>query len=850
MIQKIKKALASLLTFSLVIQAVLMFGLVNPTKAKANELPSAQTAGDPDKILINEFQVSPTNSKFVEIFNANLIGTDPIDISGWWISDFANSPSKKYIVPDGTTLAPGTFYVFYNVSWLNADQDEFQLAESDSTAIEANQVTYGPNPFTQMMAAPAGSKSAGRVNDGSASWYSNLIPTPEELNSSLNSENSLPDRIASAHVLAGENNATDVINGHNVISVNVALTYENGASETTDSAKVYFSKNGETKSFTENKLTDLDLSNYSDGETYLYGLTGRETDENTIYSEYLPIIKYSDFDAGQKIVKDTVPPAQPTTAQVKAGDNNLANAINNSNKSAVSVDVALSETSQATDTVTAELSDGATAKTGVIAGSAGAGTVTVSGIDTTDPLNDGAITVRAQTTDAAGNSSDWFTGTNAAKDTVAPTGAITINNYATVTNSYLATLALTSSGTTEMMISNDPAFNGATWEIYSANRAWNLALGDKTDKIVYAKFKNAAGNISAVYSDGIYLNLATSNIVASNIIVGEQTISPSAGLELVVNGLTSTTLTTAIYAQNPGTNFPSGISSFGKYFELAFTNKDAVSWPVMIKIYYTNIDLANAGLTNEQQLAGVYYWDTAASVWKLYSQTGVNTNDITVNHVVYAGYVWANADHFTAMAIGSDITPPEKPADLAATARDGEILLNWTKTNDALGYYVRYREGTSIDNKPYTTIFISGVENTSTKVTGLKNNTLYEFGVQAIDASNNKSDWSVVVASPLAAVTLASAVITISTSASTAPEATAKEQPAQETEITTEGPELGQVKAQEAARDWTRFWITILILAIAAAAGYGGYYGYQWWTEEKTKNKPKPPQEPQKTGRW
>lgn len=89
--------------------------------------------------------------------------------------------------------------------------------------------------------------------------------------------------------------------------------------------------------------------------------------------------------------------------------------------------------------------------------------------------------------------------------------AILINNGIDTTTNVNVSLRLNSasstvgiSSTTEMMISNDSAFSGALWEIYSTIKSWTLTAGAGL-KTVYARFRNAAGVISNTFSDDITL---------------------------------------------------------------------------------------------------------------------------------------------------------------------------------------------------------------------------------------------------------------------------------------------------------------------------------------------------------
>jgi hypothetical protein len=93
-------------------------------------------------------------------------------------------------------------------------------------------------------------------------------------------------------------------------------------------------------------------------------------------------------------------------------------------------------------------------------------------------------------------------------DRSGPTGSVSINNGATSTASESVTLAIAATDAltsiTHMKISDIEALTGAEWETYAANKAYTLPVGNGT-KVVYIKFKDAAGNESATYSDTITL---------------------------------------------------------------------------------------------------------------------------------------------------------------------------------------------------------------------------------------------------------------------------------------------------------------------------------------------------------
>ncbi|MBU1726656.1 MAG: hypothetical protein KJ880_03395 [Candidatus Omnitrophica bacterium] len=93
---------------------------------------------------------------------------------------------------------------------------------------------------------------------------------------------------------------------------------------------------------------------------------------------------------------------------------------------------------------------------------------------------------------------------------IPPNGTIKINNDSTYSNSASVTLNITAednqggSGVSKVSFSNDN-INWAIPEDYAATKNWSLSSEDGI-KTVYAKFRDACGNWSGVYSDSIILD--------------------------------------------------------------------------------------------------------------------------------------------------------------------------------------------------------------------------------------------------------------------------------------------------------------------------------------------------------
>lgn len=96
-------------------------------------------------------------------------------------------------------------------------------------------------------------------------------------------------------------------------------------------------------------------------------------------------------------------------------------------------------------------------------------------------------------------------GSSTPPDTTPPTNtSISINTGVATTSSTAVTLTLGAVGASDMMIGNAADFVGSNWVVFSTSKTWTLTSGDGV-KNVYAKFKDAAGNISTVISDTITL---------------------------------------------------------------------------------------------------------------------------------------------------------------------------------------------------------------------------------------------------------------------------------------------------------------------------------------------------------
>jgi hypothetical protein len=137
--------------------------------------------------------------------------------------------------------------------------------------------------------------------------------------------------------------------------------------------------------------------------------------------------------------------------------------------------------------------------------------------------------ISARARDTAGNTT-LSAEVHVVIDAQAPTGSVTINNGAEVTNSRTVTLTLTAADNagpiTQMRFSNTGSSYSSA-QNYSPAKTWTLSSGSGT-KTVYAKVKDAAGNWSAPFTDTIELDLTAptiSNVAVTNLTSNSATIT-------------------------------------------------------------------------------------------------------------------------------------------------------------------------------------------------------------------------------------------------------------------------------------------------------------------------------------
>ncbi len=168
----------------------------SPTVGAANSIvaTAANPAGQPSagngKLVINEFMADNDNAfadpdeagayeDWFEVYNP---GSEPVDMSGMYISDSLKNPTK-WKVPDGVVIPAKGYLVFIadgetaqgprHTSWsLSADGESISIYAPDGTTL-IDSVTFGPQRTDVAM---------GRSSDGAATWSLFVPGTPGAAN--------------------------------------------------------------------------------------------------------------------------------------------------------------------------------------------------------------------------------------------------------------------------------------------------------------------------------------------------------------------------------------------------------------------------------------------------------------------------------------------------------------------------------------------------------------------------------------------------------------------------------------------------------------------------------------------
>lgn len=825
---KLRRATAKVLAFATLFNATMLGNFISApiASASADELP---------EVILSEIIPDGSNDR-VEFYSLDLAGEELPE--GWQLSNEGDEPVSL----SGSFNEYGLMVINFG-NFFNDNRGDLLLSYN---GISKDSISWGNN-LTAYLPPSQDGKSLSRFSENG--WFSNTLVTEGAVNDTLEV---LPSTPSEPEVLAGEVNPQNYINEDTQESVSASANVSGFA----HSLKIrFFGSSSVNPSFSNvvdgiGIVDDVDLSGLADSPISLRSFS--RSSAGGVYSPWGPI---------GTATKDTVDPTAATfDAEMVYTNENPASLSGSSELGSIVRFYTWDEENEIPGEEVLLTVDG---------NSSFSFNLPISNLN-------GANNFVAQVIDAAGNKSAWSNVLGVTHDDIAPTAP---QNLEATHNKGFSTVTLdwifdsTEGCESECSASPIEGFNiyssdtdnfdseDKIGDVDAENKTFTTTAFDTGKRYFVVTALDAAGNES-VYSTSV------SVLVAG--LKSEETVAPGETAVFGAQGLSLTpsedatgnsTFTVVGYDNNlPGGEVPEGVAFIGSYFDVEVDNPTA--FPVNIKFYYTDEQLEAAGL-KEEQLQGIYFYDEATDSWMLYGDTGVSTADI--DGTEFSGYVWANADHFTPIAMGGDNTPPIDVTGFHATAMDKMIKLTWDQvSSDAVGYVIRYRTATNDDDSvPYTEIFIDGASVNSATIKGLENGVLYEFNIWAQDSAGNLSlKPAIIVQTPSEEPDENLVLPTkdpnkgvggkpdnsgeeggIGGEVNPQPDNTVANNP--DTDTDSDSPDdadtdqdesdiKGDQDSQEEASNSSRALVTFLIIIAAGAAGFGGYYAYQWWIDRPT----------------
>ena len=165
----------------------------------------------------------------------------------------------------------------------------------------------------------------------------------------------------------------------------------------------------------------------------------------------------------------------------------------------------------------------------------------------------------------------------------------------------------------------------------------------------------------------------------------------------------------------------------------------ALSWTASDSATGYNVKRATAGpggpyTTIASGVTGTSYTDHAV------------TNGTTYYYVVTAVNAAGESGNSAAVSATPQLSPPEPPAGLMATAGPGTVTLQWVSSTGAKSYNVKR---STTGGAPYTTI-AAGVTATTYADTNVVGGTIYNYVVSAVNAAGESTNSEQVSATPQA----------------------------------------------------------------------------------------------------
>ncbi|MCP5097216.1 MAG: hypothetical protein GY943_16840, partial [Chloroflexi bacterium] len=99
----------------------------------------------PGDVLINEYVARSSVTEWVELYNTT---ASDLDISGHYIDDIASGGGSPKVIPNGTIIVSGGYYVMEFSSFLNNGGDDVRFLDSSQTALDSTSYTSATDEYS------------------------------------------------------------------------------------------------------------------------------------------------------------------------------------------------------------------------------------------------------------------------------------------------------------------------------------------------------------------------------------------------------------------------------------------------------------------------------------------------------------------------------------------------------------------------------------------------------------------------------------------------------------------------------------------------------------------------------
>jgi len=178
------------------------------------------------------------------------------------------------------------------------------------------------------------------------------------------------------------------------------------------------------------------------------------------------------------------------------------------------------------------------------------------------------------------------------------------------------------------------------------NENWNLTYGaclSSNTKLKYYIDKNECGTVDNLPADdGTYENCVYDNDIQNETknaqnetkFLIDKKQESNVLLELITTGIENVSVSIVEYSTNSKNSIPS-LTELGKYIDITADNATKNNLTsINIKIYYTDEEVANAGL--DEETLEIYYFNETSDKWQVLNST-INTSgnyvEVTIEHL-------------------------------------------------------------------------------------------------------------------------------------------------------------------------------------------------------------------------